>query len=515
MKSRYFIVFVWAWLAFACFDDKGNYTYKSINELTIEGIDDKAYYEKIAFVDTLKIFPEIDSPFYGDDESRYEYTWKLIPSSANTTTDGDTIDYVIGHDKNLIFPIEELDAGDYRGFFIVSDMENGISWYQNFYLRVKTLTSEGWMVLCDKAGEARMDLIFNVNENEDIIVRDMWQGNGFETGKPERLLYTYHNYGTMRLFVCEKGTYNLGYTDLHVGEDVNFKWDFGPQPDGMKIMASGAVQFNDNTWYMAVVVDDQGDAYARNYGNWGSVFDYPINLLNGVEPFKAAPCVGVTYAYYYNHSVLMYDATNQQFCEIRNNTSYPAVMQFSGEQLFSAQQPGREFVHLESTKNGENFVILREPASGKYYFYGIILNENGKNTQQYYGEIIGDDLDQAKSFACHHLYPYVFYATNNKVYQFDMANPGNAAKEVLAFSGETIQVIKFTAFVSWQAYQDWERARNYQLLVATNEDHEDENSCGIVRMYDVPNLMGNLVQKKEHKKLGKIVDVTYRERDKN
>ena len=45
-------------------------------------------------------------------------------------------------------------------------------------------------------------------------------------------------------------------------------------------------------------------------------------------------------------------------------------------------------------------------------------------------------------------------------------------------------------------------------------EDKDENGCGIVRMYDVPNLMGDLVQKKEHMGLGKIVDVTYRERDK-
>ena len=77
-----------------------------------------------------------------------------------------------------------------------------------------------------------------------------------------------------------------------------------------------------------------------------------------------------------------------------------------------------------------------------------------------------------------------------------------------------IALIKFTAYVANEAYKDWERARNYQLLVATNVEDKDENGCGIVRMYDVPNLMGDLVQKKEHMGLGKIVDVTYRERDK-
>ena len=87
---------------------------------------------------------------------------------------------MVSQEKNLILPITEK-AGTYRGFFIVSDPGNGISWYKNFYLRVRTLTSEGWMVLCDKGGESRLDIIFNVNENEDMIAHDLWQELNFRT----------------------------------------------------------------------------------------------------------------------------------------------------------------------------------------------------------------------------------------------------------------------------------------------------------------------------------------------
>ena len=45
-------------------------------------------------------------------------------------------------------------------------------------------------------------------------------------------------------------------------------------------------------------------------------------------------------------------------------------------------------------------------------------------------------------------------------------------------------------------------------------DGEDEDHCGVVRMYDVPELLGDLVKIKEYTGFGRIVDVAYREKGK-
>ena len=177
---------------------------------------------------------------------------------------------------------------------------------------------------------------------------------------------------------------------------------------------------------------------------------------------------------------------------------------------------------------GEIYAILKDPDTKRLYFYGMQLHaeytepenwwEQGTyteyNTQDYYGEIQGEGIEDATMFACHHLYPYVFYVSGSKIYQFDMGHPDTPAKEVLSFPGETIKVIKFNPFVAWEAYADWERARNYQLVVATTVNGMEPNKSGILRMYDVPNLMGDLKKVKEYKNLGDIVDVAYKERKK-
>lgn len=511
MKYTYLWIIALLFLCISCYDDKGNYNYHDINDIEITGLETGSEYNKIAFVDTLKILPEIHSNWYKDDIDNYKFEWKVIPSMANKDNVGDTVNYVVSREKNLILPVT-LDADDYNCFFVVRDTVNGIDWRWPFRLKVRSLTSECWMVLCDDQGKGRLDVVFDENAESAIIAHDLWRELEFSGEKPSKLIYNYDLRGNIVLYICENGTYNLDITDLHVGEDNNLRWAFGVPPTRVDIRGSGASQFCDITNYW-IIVNKEGDAYYRNLGEVGSIFGFPINRIGGQEYFKAAPFVGVTYAWYYGSSILMYDETNRQFLEVLDGASFPSVMKFAGTPLFAAKT-GREMVHLESTKGGWNYAILKDPNDGKYYFYCIEMNENGKNYQRYYGEILGDDLDQVKQFACHHMQtmPYLFYSTDHKVYQFDMAHPDKKAKEVLAFPNETVQVIKFTPFVAWAAYKDWERARNYQLLVGTNIDKPLEENCGIMRLYDVPNLMGDLVKAKEHKGLGKIVDITYKER---
>ncbi len=214
---------------------------------------------------------------------------------------------------------------------------------------------------------------------------------------------------------------------------------------------------------------------------------------------------------------MLYDATHQQFLAIKNGDIYPTVMKFSGEKLFEAQT-GKDFVAGESTyqtgANGTNYVILKDPNTGKYYFYGILMDYDEKNEQQYYGEVKGAGLSGATQFVFHNIYPYLFYLSNNQIYQFDMRYPEEEAKPVLSFPGEEVKVIKFLPLISNYAYgaaNSWMRQRGYRLVVGTSLQGVDESECGIMRTYDVPNLMGPLTKVKEHKGLGKIVDIIYKE----
>lgn len=531
MKFRYILILLSVLLLGACAEDKGNYVYHEINEVAIaEGLEQGKLYTKVSFVDNLTFDPVINSTLKDFNEADYEYEWKAIPRGADFE-DIEKADSLVLSTERRIDMLLTLKPGDYSCFFNVTDKETGVCWSTPFYLRVKSMTSEGWMVLCEENGESRMDIVFNSSEDEDLIAHNIWENESFKPGFPQRLIYNYDVGEVFPMLVTDKDTYVMDPEDLRAGEDNSLKWRFGITPDAVHLVAANLSMFSVNDRW--VVVDDKQDVYGIDMSVFGSVFEYPINKIDGKIDFKAAPFVGVSFDDNYSNGgygcapAVLYDETHQQFLVIRNNSTYPSVMTFSGEQKFSVQT-GCDLVHMESTKPGLIYAILKNPTTQEFFFCGMKLRahyeepenwwEQGDyeeyNVQEYYGKVTGTGLDKATMFACHHSLPYLFYSDGQTVYQFDMGHPDTPAKKVLDFPGESIKVLRFNPFVAWEAYEDWERARNYQLVVGTHDLDTAENECGIMRLYDVPNLMGDLVKKKEFKKLGKIVDIVYKERKK-
>lgn len=517
----------------SCADDKGNYDYKSINEVTISGIEAGKWYTKTAFVNNLTFDPQIVSSEGKNAETDYEYEWKLIPRDADIKEIEDVSKLTISRERKLDIPVT-LDPGDYSGFFIVKDKESGVSWSTGFYLRVKSMTSEGWLILCEQNGKSRMDIIFNENAETDLIAHNIWKEETFDPGTPTRLFYTYSMRETLTLLVTDKNTFVLDEKDLHVGEDNELKWRFGLVPDdGIRVTASIApLQAVKNIW---VIIDDKNEAYSNDLQTSGSVFDFPINKEEGKTEFVPAPFLGTCYDKsltnnrYGSAPAVMYDATNQRFMVIKNTSSYPSVLQFTNHSKFNPESTvGREMVHMESTTQGIIYAFLRDTSTKKLYFYGMELKakvtypENWWEEptteetceQRYYGEVLGEGAAQATAFACHPLYPYVFYVYNNAIWQFDMRYPKEPARQVLQFPGEEIKVIKINPFIAAEKYEEWENERGYWLTIGTNKTGVDEDSCGIMRQYNVPDLMKPLEKKKEFTNLGKIVDIVYKERAK-
>lgn len=523
------IAAIMAILTVSCAEDKGNYDYHDINEVTIEGIKEGETMTKVSFIDRLVIDPQIKSSAGRNNEGDYEYTWKMLPAGVDFDKIDDLSVTVISKERK-IDQLVTWEPGDYSMFFIVKDKENGLCTTASFKLRVKSTTSEGWMVLCDDNGKARMDIIFNVDADNDLIAHNIWQASDFNPGKPDRLMFNYNIYETASLLVTDRTTYNLDVTDLHSGEDNELKWRFGIPPENLRIQASAMSQFSiNNLW---VIVDDKNDVYVLDRSVNNSVFEFPVNKVDGTTDFKAAPFVGVSYNNQYNGGygcapAVLYDMTHRQFLVIRNNSQYPSPITFSGSTMFTAET-GRDIVWMESAKDGRIYSLLRDPADNRLYFYCFELRANytpgdywweeGKyeeyNVQHYYGEVIGNGIATADMFAVNHQFPYIFYVYDNSIYQFDMGHPEEEAKQVLSFPGETIKKIKFCPMVAWEAYEEWERQRGYQLMVATTKNGVEPNESGIVRMYEVPNLMNPLVQLKEYTGLGNIVDVAYKERKK-
>lgn len=427
---------------YSCADDKGNYDYADINKLTISGID--PVYKKIAHVDTLRIQPDVQNEGGDKNENEYRYEWKFIPRSAEHVEDGENeVDYVLATTRDLDIPVS-LEAGEYVCFYNVEDKVTGVVWGQQFNLSVSSLTTQGWTILCEQGGQTRMDMIVNVDANTDIISRDIWSESTLETGKPLKVMCNYtFAHVIPNIFVCENGSYMMDANDMHVGEDNNIRWYFGAQPERVDVRASTVMvySYNSTEWkfypHYWIIVDEKGDVYCNNVWEVGGLFDFPINQIDGIK-FEAAPFVANSSRYYgatslQLPSIMLYDKAGR-FLEVKvTSGGKPTVMKFTGEILFSAEQPGKEMVSMQSTVyNGLTYAILRD-GNGDYYYYGIILGDFGENTQKYYGKLTGPELDQASHFACHPIFGILYYATKDRVYKFDMNDPSKKAEEIRIF----------------------------------------------------------------------------------
>lgn len=545
--NNIFNIFMLSSLAVAvmtgCSDDLGNYNYVPVNEVSVGGSESDDVeelvsgktYDVVAHVDNLKFSPKLSSTFDITDDSNYEFEWRVVPSSAQTE-DLDPEEIVLSRERCIDVPVL-LSPTTYNCFFNVKDKNTGITWSTPFTLRVRSLTGEGWLVLCDVDGWPRIDEIFNKDASEDIIARDLLAGQSFHPGKPQRLIFNYFRNGQeVAILVTDKDTYILDGGDLHVGEDNRLAWQFGLTPDRLIIKSSAKSQYaSRNLW---CVIDENDDVYTLDLKTAGSFFEYPVTKFydkeGNLQPFKPAPFVGVNLnnsssseGMYNCNPIVLYDETHSQFLCISNESTYPGNINFEGYKEDENPTEGLTMVSMENTHSGVIKSVLRNPETGETFYYGVSLHAVTESTGPWWNpvekitttnklagscKIIGPGIERADKFTFHGMFQYLFYSVDNKVYQFNLGDPNTPAKEVLSYPGEEIAVLKFVPFVSWSSYQDWERAREYDLVVATNDMSLDEDKRGTVRYYDIPNLMGPVTMKKEVKDFGHIIEIIYKER---
>lgn len=508
---RYLYIFLAIFLLSCA--EKGNYDYKEINDITIEGITDKTLYEVISLKDRLVIDTKINGRFSGTNTDGFEYEWKLFRLMDGDKIDGE--DYIISKEQNLDYAVTE-DPGVYYGSYTVIDKKNDTKFKKRFFVNVRSLTSEGWAVLCEENSESRLDWIFNVSEDQDELLCNIWRDKNYKMGSPVSLNYFNGIYGSYRIVNVENGSFNLDPLLQTAGEDRNMKYQFFTIPDRVDVRGgSPQIVYRDPNIF--VLIDAKGDIYTKTLSP-GAMYDYRSNRVVGEDDyFVAAPYVGMNTlkaGYGYKASIVLYDQTNCRFVEYLHESLYPSIANIQG--VLFQPTANHEMLFMETTTAQNTFAVLRNKSTGKYYIYGFKINMGGVNVQQFYTEIKGPNLDKLSKISFHSIYNYMFYSVGSKVYRFKVQNNANniePAQEVISLPGETIVEILTQKFVAWTAYKPWETDRANRLVVASNKDKQ-ATDCGNVRMYDVPSLSQPLVLKKEYVNmgLGKIVDIEYFER---
>lgn len=543
----------------SCSEDKGNYTYSDENIITIDNI--PSLTSVLANAEYVDLKPVITSSIDGDvsaDNSNYSFVYMRKNSEGKWVKLGDQKDLHV---------LAEMSAGTNNCYFGVTDNRTGVQTIFPFDVRATTITSEGWLVLCNEGAEekVRMDMLsqisldritpaYNVLPAADDVppmyhatkIGYVRTYGGFssifmfsETDSyviPTADAYAYGELGKLKLADEFKANQFLTNTTDHIINHVTLPYQTYGRPNA------------------TICVSKEGNAYAYNYKstNMSSAFEYPINTSTrgGTPEYKVAPYVGATELRFDGISdeyacALLYDVDHKRFIGWSSKGAAnddPAGVTQKCKPLADPTdgkkfsfQTGMDLVCMLNTAQSSGTVYSIMQDGNKRHVYAIsVLTDDFKQLDAY-KDIQAPDFDKATCFAASSQYAVIYYAYKNKIYSYNLAT--KASTEMDLDPKEEVTMLKFNrydepwgtgSFISQsflgkmnaatrQIYLD----RQNELIVGSYDSSSTDNNGGILRFYKVGDGGLNLSLKKdqvngndrvwEYKNFARIIDVRYKE----
>ena len=171
MKSIYLLCIMLGVLFCRCAEDKGNYDYTPVDELTITGID--GTYTKIVG-DSLKIPVTFEHTVQGENEN-YEYLWEMDGKKIADT-----------RDLGILTP-SDMSFGNKTCRYTVIDKDNGMKYYKNFAVNIVSPFNWGYYLLTEREDHSSVISYFSVMDGNDKFIQTT-SISGVELGDMPRSL---------------------------------------------------------------------------------------------------------------------------------------------------------------------------------------------------------------------------------------------------------------------------------------------------------------------------------------
>jgi hypothetical protein len=481
-------------VAWGCSTDEGNYNYHDINEIKATGIQ-KSYtaYSGEIFKLAPNLNPTMDD---GSNPNRYTYEWvainsALIPSLQKT---------IFATTKNLDGKLN-LPPATYSIQYSVKDSVTGVTWAQPlFELNVVSSTYEGWLVIGDVAGKARLDMVSILpGISTPRIINDVLNFTGSAlklSGKAVDVscfnwpLTTEMTYG-IYVTASESGTARIDQNSFGWQQSQNLVYE----TLGGSFPANFGVDFMNSAW------DGENFLYVK--GNiyyfmrmFGIKYGLPQNKVDSeTKTFYAAPFIAVNGGVF--GGPVFYDQDERRFLSFNpwngKCSLMPPVSSSSTVLDWNNTNSDLKYMTTSRYNFGENFAVLKDISTNKFN----MLKFDGMLNQTYYKEILNaPDFDKATKFAVSPASGYLFYVAGNKLYEYDLGT--QMAKLMVDKGANEITYINF----------DSQSKGFSQKLILGSYD----GTNGKLEIYTVPPVNGDLILDNSYDGLCKIVDVAYRKR---
>ena len=154
MKNIYFFYILTALILGACAEDKGNYDYDPINDLTISGINTKTY--TLVLGDTLKIPVTLKRSKENSTEN-LNYLWEFDGKEVANT-------------QSLCIPSPAgISYGEKKCRYTVTDPATGMKWYQTFTVNIVSPFNWGYYLLTEKEDHSTVISFLPISDSTEIL----------------------------------------------------------------------------------------------------------------------------------------------------------------------------------------------------------------------------------------------------------------------------------------------------------------------------------------------------------
>ncbi|MDR0414067.1 MAG: hypothetical protein LBH84_01450 [Prevotellaceae bacterium] len=495
----------------ACINDKGNYEYHDVNSITISGINDAVNDPPylVSVGDYLNITPTLEF-LLGEERDTYRYEWHQMYGLAAPYQ---TV-RLLSEERNLSLEIEGSmrQPGIYYLMYCVTNLTTGIRYDHVFRVMVQNRISRGYVVLHEPSDASfNIDLIASFN---DTLTHYHNLLNIFESGlpktgrKPLDLLCYYDRTAPSPYDTDERLPYSVWVltdksTDRVKTEDFSYMPDYNVSklsliPAGMfgskelvaEKMVTSVVGENPNS--ARVYMYFNGSWFFFNLAYTVYFFDQPLNVFPDdltATPYKASPYI-MPVSYF---GAIMFDEDQKCFTLHQTNNSdmytsskiYCSHKIASSEPYFPWGSKGYNLLYMGNRTWNNGFAVVENTDSSTCALLQMTVERN-VGARQLARSFFDPSLDMrsVKFFAYHPTLPYLYCATEERVYKILVSTMSvTDVTDQLVPQGHRISVMEFL-FVR--------APRSGLLTLATYDPNGKAGENGELAFYAAANGTGDL-----------------------
>lgn len=485
----------------SCYDDKGNYDYIHLPDITIKTKDTV----NITQFHTLELPADVNLD--GGTENDYEFNWRIWSNNIG----GVNQQKVIGDTRNLVYKVTDA-PGTYTLVLTVRNKVTDVKTYKQIPLVISGSITEGWMVLQERDGKSDFDLImspyFSNRVSTDKILQNCYEsGNGgplvgrgvkigsfFALGRYQEVIVLTDKDGVRLSAVTMQKTYDYSTLmyDMSSWKPENYiAWKYYYSPCTYV--------------FDGIISDGRIYEYQATPSTDFPIYTEPI-LKNGMT-YKASPYVPQWYPVW-KYQGLIYDEENGRFLGFDNTWVLKELPVATEAQPFDWGNMHASLRYMETGYDNYEYGLFEDWTTHKLTLcvFNFIASPNigvGK-----YAADNCPELQDARYYAVGSLGPIFLYATDRNIYRYDY-NGTNTGEKIytLVEPDEKITGMKIfkpciDRFIPSHPYN------NKVLIFSTYDANKKE---GKVYMYYINEVNGtiDISSEKVFEGFGEILDMEY------